>query len=389
MDVRQQNTLIDIEGYLSQLEASLGNVDIRIPAGLRARGAAGESSFVQFLLTWANRFESRRVELRGDVEPELYFERLAERIPGRVAAVVCTSARRANDENDYTRNLKARSERALLDQYYQYGLSRDNIAARTLNVLCADTAGFGEPRTVYQEDMTGGLQVKDIYGFLKLTDEAFSALVQDYDVRRLTVDTGLVRAVASLLFELFSNTHEHARTSFDGKPLRASCRGFQIRLAEAEDRAWRDAAGNYAPLQQYLRGLPALERRNRQLLEISVFDAGPGFAQRLTKRPLSELSIEREHEAVVRCFVKGTSTKSQSRYGQGLPQVINILRARHGFVRLRTGRLSLSRDLSLEQNQRADQPPELQVWTPPKAERNAVAQGTSFTVLMPVQRLQS
>jgi hypothetical protein len=189
------------------------------------------------------------------------------------------------------------------------------------------------------------------------------------------------------LYELFSNTHYHARSNFDGTPLRSSCRGFQLRILEAADGPLIDAAGGYEPLVQYINHLPALEQRQRQLLEISVFDAGPGYAQQMTKSPLSAISLAQERQSVQYCFEKGATTKSHTRYGQGLPQVISLLRERQGFLRLRTGRLSLSRDLSLERGWDRRQIPEFESWVPGGRDALAVVQGACLTVLMPLQRL--
>jgi hypothetical protein len=387
MIIAQQVSITDVERYLDELAGSLGSVDLVFPAGLRSRGASGEASFIQLLGSWGNRSTSNRLLMGGNLPPHEYAERLSERLPGQVAAVLCNSAVRPKLEGEYARLVKGFSERKLLTNYYSRRITRENITGRTINILCADTAGYGEPRTVYEEDMRGGFQVKDVLGFVPIIEQAFSILIPDVERRKLSVDSHFINASASLLYELFSNTHYHARSNFDGTPLRSSCRGFQLRILEAADGPLIDAAGGYEPLVQYINHLPALEQRQRQLLEISVFDAGPGYAQQMTKSPLSAISLAQERQSVQYCFEKGATTKSHTRYGQGLPQVISLLRERQGFLRLRTGRLSLSRDLSLERGWDRRQIPEFESWVPGGRDALAVVQGACLTVLMPLQRL--
>jgi len=387
MDLAQQVDIADVERYLSDIEAAIGSVDLTYPALLRGRGVGAEAAFVQFLLTWANRSDSRKIVLLDTLPAEEYAARLSERISGRVAALVCTSARRRRGGTDYARLVKGSTERALLDNYYTSSIGRQNVSGRSIAVVCADTAGFGEPRSVYDIDISGGWEVKDPLGFEAIVEGALSAIIFDVYDRDLSVDKEFTQAAASLLFELFSNTHDHARSGFSGEPLSSSCRGFQIRVVEAEDRVLLDAAQGYAPLQSYLRQLPSGRGLHRHILEISVFDAGLGFAQQFTKKMLASLSLAEERAAVDRCFARGVTTKSHRRYGQGLPQVVTLLRQRHGFIRLRTGRLSLSRDLGLEASRTREEIPSFEEWHPATSSACAAIQGSCLTVLMPIEKL--
>jgi hypothetical protein len=387
MELAQQVDIADVERYVADIGAAIGSVDLTYPALLRGRGVGAEAAFVQFLLTWANRSDSRKLVLLDTLPIDEYGDRLAERISGRVAALVCTSARRRRGDNDYARRVKGVTERALLDNYYNSSIGRHNVSGRSIAVLCADTSGFGEPRSVYDINLTGGWEVKDPLGFESIVENALSALIFDVYDRGLSVDKEFTQAAASLLFELFSNTHDHARSGFSGEPLSSSCRGFQIRVVEAEDRVLLAAAQGYAPLQVYLEGLPSGRGHHRHILEISVFDAGLGFAQQLTKTTLTNLALADERAAVDRCFAKGVTTKSHRRYGRGLPQVITLLRQRRGFIRLRTGRLSLSRDLSLEASRSRDEIPSFEEWHPTNASACAPIQGSCLTVLMPIEKL--
>lgn len=388
MRLPQQIGISQAERYIGEIANRFGSTDLELPLGIKYLGAGAEAALIQLLLTWANKSDSRRLILPKLTSPEEYADRLVSRLFGRVAALICTSAHLKGSQSDVSRILKARAEKIILDRYYKYEVSRQNVSARAVSVLCVDTVGYGEPRTVYEEDMSGKPAVKSVSGFVKLAEQAIGSIIQDYEQRGLTVDRDFVRALGSLLFELFSNTHDHARYNFDGKPRRISARGFQIRVHESDDLALRNMAEGYEPLSHYIRQLPAIITRNRQLLEVSVFDSGPGFAQQRLKRSLEDVSLDQEREAVDECFVRGSTTKAHSRYGQGLPQVVALLRARSGFMHLRTGRLSLHRNLGIEREWSRETVPQFEYWDPEGSSGSAKVAGTLVTLIMPVGRIQ-
>jgi hypothetical protein len=80
------------------------------------------------------------------------------------------------------------------------------------------------------------------------------------------------------------------------------------------------------------------------LLELSIFDSGPGFAAKMAREELGlSVSLDKEFELVNRCFLKNKTSISEQGYGMGLPRVMRVLKEHGGFLGLRTGRLSLSR----------------------------------------------
>jgi hypothetical protein len=81
-------------------------------------------------------------------------------------------------------------------------------------------------------------------------------------------------------------------------------------------------------------------------MEINVFDNGPGLASKYLGKPLSEVSVKQEWEAVQACWGKWATTSDRQNKGLGLYRVAQTLTESRGFLRLRTGRLSLYRDFS-------------------------------------------
>jgi hypothetical protein len=111
---------------------------------------------------------------------------------------------------------------------------------------------------------------------------------------------------------------------------------------------WND--GQNRPLQQ------------TNLLEISTFDAGEGFASTFLRRPLVEITPAAELAAVQTCFRKNETSKDRSGFGQGLTRVLRLMKEKEGFLRLRTGRLCLYLDLRTADWPDQTTTPPLNVW---------------------------
>jgi hypothetical protein len=76
-------------------------------------------------------------------------------------------------------------------------------------------------------------------------------------------------------------------------------------------------------------------------LELSVFDCGPGFAERITGKALTSLSIESEIEATSSCFKEGVTSTGERGSGHGLTNVLRAVSELNGIFRVRTGRVSV------------------------------------------------
>ena len=137
------------------------------------------------------------------------------------------------------------------------------------------------------------------------------------------------------------------------------------------------------PLANYCRSLTAQTGGvQTHLFELSVVDSGLGFAAAWTGRRLVELSDAEEERAVRVCFGRGT-TKAGNRFGDGLPHVLRMLRKELGFLRLRTGHISLYADYSRPEQQ--PEAPKLQRFRPDRDELAPVA-GSLLTLVIPLSR---
>lgn len=126
------------------------------------------------------------------------------------------------------------------------------------------------------------------------------------------------------------------------------------------------------------------EQGSKHLLEISVFDTGPGMALRWlsdtnVSTSYNEISSQLELETVYTCFKKHATTKSNPFVGEGLSMALSAMRKLESLVLIRTGRMSLYQDFLSSDND-AFSPH----YRHGKSNELQVIAGTSITICFPV-----
>lgn len=152
-----------------------------------------------------------------------------------------------------------------------------------------------------------------------------------------------------ILWELLRNTNDHARKDYlNETQLSPNTRGLFIRMHQSSKNNFVDQADHDGIRSYYKRTLP--DGNNIFILEISVFDSGPGLVKRfLGKDWTGQVLIDEDIVTIKKCLVKGqTSVKDLEgiNKGFGLDDVLNLLNKKKGFLKIRTGRVSLYRDLN-------------------------------------------
>lgn len=164
-----------------------------------------------------------------------------------------------------------------------------------------------------------------------------------------------IEPVAQIIHELLDNTHRYARHETDG--LTAVQPSVRLVRAEAIGQTRRqllERAEEQPRLRAYLEhdSHESVLHRNsvgpgmRRFLELSVLDTGPGIAaRRLLELGESEDGSEQtELAALSDCLRKHVTTSSNTARGLGLDHVQSTLTNLRGYIRIRTGRIELTRD---------------------------------------------
>lgn len=352
------NVLEDFLATVSESEPQQLRVPVKLDLG---GGLGGATLAIQVIATWARLTPSeRQVRLsKWFAENSETQDRFASTLPGMAALYFADSV---DCEGLVISRLKALTAvaprvEAMDREDYQNTLRGIGVA------LCC----FMGARKEYLKPLYAKPEPKGVHD-----ETTFAQLVQRIleslnNGRALAMNEGQSTYLTSMVHQLFLNCDQHGAYDGLGERYKSGIRGVTARLTTLNDMpSLVSYAGDDAELRSYLTRLRLLpfqgeKRRSRsekavtqqmRLLEISVFDTGPGLAlrwmaERRGAKSYEDFSEIEELEAVKTCFEKHTTTKAGKLFGQGLPEALSALRKLSAFMTLRTGRLSLCQDFSL------------------------------------------
>jgi hypothetical protein len=332
------------EGVLAQLKGA-GSYVLTASLESKYHALGGEAALVQAYVTWAQQEELPQLRLAAVKQPD--YEEAVRKLPTLSFALL--AERISFGSEDVSKRMRAAAlSRLVLLQ----GLD-PRIASRgpQIEIVCADHLGRSFPASLYEvgSDEKAHPKPESALGDLVrlIFKTTMAAEYQRGDATKLFSPLG------GALYELFRNTHEHARHDLAGNFLARSLRVVHARRHSITPQALASMAHDVPPLADYCRRLRTRTGRAQlQLLELSVLDSGPGLAGRWLGRQVTPKDPPgTERKAVLECFESGASTKPRPGAGMGLPNLIAIGRKANGFLRLRTGAQSLYADLGVERDQ--------------------------------------
>lgn len=372
-----QATVANIERSLREAHVAPKGEPLTLPLKLRHLGCGGEAALSQLLVTWAQSRVPAR--LKTYVETPNQVEELVRRLPGLTGVLCAGVIEGGGQAGDITVQAKA----AVLERLNILLSGRPKSAYRgsSVEIVCADHIGRDAPYLLYQSDDGEAPRLRPRHSFASL-----AAWLQRYTVPDAYQDSlamGLSDALGSMMFELFKNTEEHGQVDALGNILSMSVRAIKTIHHAIKPDDLAEIVAEDPPLAAYCQSLePAVGATQTHLFELSVLDSGPGFAVSRTGRNLTDLSLDEEEAAVRDCFTS-FSAKGGTRFGQGLPHVLKVLHKERGFLRLRTGRLSVHADFSAANASVGIGA--LNVYRP-EHEVLAPVAGSLITVLLPLRR---
>lgn len=375
MQIAKRSTIAATEAALADAAAAAFDGSLVLPNNLSYTGIGAEAALVQAILTWARR-SSDSVQSWADSEEQA--TELVRKLPGLVAGL-CGHAigdSKGLDRTTAVRNLAI--ERLNLLQGVR---PQEAYRGQAVEVVCADHLGLGVPYLLYTPDPRGGYRLRTRENFRNLAAWMLARVLQR--TYRAHFDPQADEALGAMLYEVFKNTEEHALHDHDGDLLPLSIRALSAKHHSGSPDDFARITQGFEPLQAYCRSLePPPEASQAHLFELSVIDAGPGFASSWTHKPTDTLTLGEEEQAVRDCF-GGGSTKRAERFGQGLPHVLRLLERQKGFLRLRTGRMSFFVDFTSENPIDGHA---LQRHDPPEGEGWPLVVGSLLTLLIPMRR---
>lgn len=371
------SSLASIEQVLRKIAGAPESEPLVLPQNLRHFGCGGEAALSQMLVTWA---QQRSVAtLKTYVQAPEQIEELVRRLPGLTGSLCAGAVMGFGKVGEITHEVRA----AALARLAVLSSSKPTEAYRgsSVEILCADHLGLNAPYLLYQADQGNVPRLRSRESFSLLASWLLKQTVPK--TYQDSIAPAIADALSGMMFELFKNTEEHGQVDAFGNILSMSIRAIKtVHHAITPETLLRIVA-DYPPLAHYCQSLETAEgAAQTHMFELSVLDSGPGFAVSRSGRKLVELDLDEEEAAVRECFTN-FSAKISSRFGQGLPHVLRVLHQERGFLRLRTGRLSIHADFS---GANAEEGPEaLQVFRPDNGALAPVS-GSLLTVILPLRR---
>lgn len=359
-----------IEGNLSlssleQAVAEASSVDpgrLRLPIKPRVNSPGVEASLIQAIVTWTRNQPTEPLELYLSDETDQRRDQLDKFIRKQPVGLVSTGMASGvvsigddrplgvqpliEDHFESFRNPPSRETQMDLFEAEKSEWSESTIPAMgpKLFLACLDHFANGRIPHLYVDKTN------------LRTRAEFNSLVQTL-LRKLSNPTAipgartvpfkpeLMAGISRIVFELFDNTHKWAVDDADGRQLSSSARGILLKLHTVSANSVSEKVNGTEPLENYFSHW-VKEEESLRFIEISIFDSGPGLAARKLRRPLtSNDTTSQEFGAICDCFRKHSTTSNQSGRGLGLYYMMKTLTELNGFVRLRSGRLCLYRDL--------------------------------------------
>lgn len=234
--------------------------------------------------------------------------------------------------------------------------------ASTMNsafLLCLDNRPpeMGLPKQLYPGLAPG--ELVDFQGFYPLLEALIRTVSPVVAPAWISNKPGLSEALVTIISETFKNTHDHARHEVDKSDVIQSLRGLYARFYDVSEIArLSDTANpeNVTPALRFSRsflpasvppGVRAPERLAVSgVLEISIFDSGPGMAAKCLNRSVEGLSVKEQLDAVIACFEKGRTTTGTQGRGYGLAKVLLKLRELRAFISVRTNEIHVFRQFA-------------------------------------------
>lgn len=392
--LKGNHSLNTVEQHLAKLSSAQPDETLLLPTKLRARRYLGASAVLQLITSWRERCPDGELRVHvqaGDDDPQIeaVLSAFVRTDHGLMAIALARRVTDVSGSRDLTTLARTHLEGRLQAMTNVPGISR----GPKVFAMCLDRSRYAAPAVLYTRPAVPGSAVAQQDPEL-LDDSSWKDLATQIDDRlwntteegRASVhDSG---ALAGILRELMRNTHNWARKDATETPYGShrSVRGFRIESHTADaarDEAALDLDG---PLAHYF-GHPRLapRRGQRRFVELTIFDSGPGLAARFLRDRLGDRvpTLEQEEAELRRCIRKHMTSSLEWHRGQGLAEVINLADKAHGFIWIRSGRLSLYRDFVASPcGDDAHDAERLSQWRPDAPP--APVAGTSIVAILPV-----
>lgn len=330
-----------LEGLYESISLStLEKLDLGLPKKIDTNEFSLLFSIIQFVSTWVRKENSGSLNLPIDEkEVEIYLNKNEFVYP----LVVMCWEKPILDKNGT--NLK----KLLKDPSKEYFRQMDFFKLKLYNVpiYCFDfdksnrgiaKSLYSDKDNVFSEDGLGF----NLYQAYKKVGQFNYTIFKNNIVKDLDSFTAIIH-------ELFSNTHEHAKTDVNGNYLYPNIRAIQLKFHKKKIETFKNEYADFKGFENYFYSDFTLgPQDDLYLIEISIIDSGPGLVKRYTGLDdTSDLSTAEEVSIIKECLYRHNTSSDVSisdTKGIGLDRVLQTL-DKKGLIRIKTGRVDIVRDV--------------------------------------------
>jgi len=379
------------QDYVDEIKAPV-SIDISTSALFYAASdkVLLSSSLIQWLITRCqSAFTQDRVVVGDESSAELILAKLIANPIGAVIAV---------QEPGRLLGISRKSAASARKQFLTVQSAWPDLALTNMaSLYCIDSHSQGLPNQIYAS--SGNDSIGSWSTFRELIRKLLQSVCGEENLNDLVLEH--LDAISTIVYELFKNTDDHAKTDARGSTIENSIRGIYCEYYSRETLK-SVTSSQFSDLnraEQYVHGLLQEDqhkgRRHHRLdglLEFSIFDSGDGFASKWLGCDANLESLELQMQAVVSCLGKGRTSSIGSARGFGLWTVLSELKLLKGFFRVRTNRIHAFRQFNSHRhygNDSSDSSPKemLYDWRKgisPQPSMNGSVSGTLVSVLIPV-----
>ncbi|WP_020597358.1 hypothetical protein [Spirosoma panaciterrae] len=341
-------------------DLSLNNdlsIDIYLPKRIEKLDFGVFFSLLQFLATWIRKENSGKLclPIKGSEEAINYLNDNEFVYP----SIVLSWEKEIIDENG--NNLK--NHLKIPSKKYYEKMDYFDLKGTSVPLYCFDhdKSDRGLSKHFYSKNRE--LVSEDVLGFNLF--RAFQKIgFHNPTVYKNSIKDSL-NSFISVIHELFSNTHEHAKTNELGFNLYPNIRALQLKFHKKPVEKYIETYKEFKGLSEYFSsGFNVNQLGDLYLIEISILDSGPGLVKRYKGVSTYNMSINEEVDIIKKCLYRhNTSTSSfkSDTKGIGLDRVLQTIDGR-GFVRIKSGRVDIFRDMKSKRYIHHDNASDIQLY---------------------------